>query len=78
MQVIHLVVLFFCITTMRCERQKDQGELQDISEQVTNNILFNTEVRGKGAEDWVSFKAIGLYFFLTTKVTRGVSEGKEG
>ena len=43
MKVVGFVSLLLSVTTVGCERRKDRGDSQDVSERVSNDVLLNVE-----------------------------------
>ena len=70
---VGFVPLLLGVTPVGCKQWKDWGNGQDVGEQVS---MQNFE--GNVPRTGCVFKATGLYFFLVTKATRGVSEGEGG
>ena len=78
MKVVGFVPSLLGVTTVGCEWQKDRGNGQDVSEQVSDDVSLNAKFEGKVPKTGCIFKATGLYFFFVTKAMRGVSEGEGG
>ena len=43
MKVVSFVVLLLSVTTMECEQWKDQGNGQDVSEWISNDVSLDVE-----------------------------------